>query len=868
MSSATRLSKILATGVGTSPAKPKPKKPNAVRRIMDREQNRERRVRESSVASVVSEPSVPNPTSSVRKSTRLQCANKACKNPNVVDGTCQSCGRVADDSNIVAEVTFGETSSGAAIVQGSYLGADQGGVRGVGGPAFRRVAGGGASEARERSLREAKQLLSQFAHQLRVSQSLAESAYRLYRMASNNNFVQGRRKTNVAAICLYAACRKETTNKVMLIDLADLIKTDVFLLGRSYKEFLSQFPDMREGTRPIILEDLIFRFASRLEFYHDTNKVAESAVRIAARMRHDNMTHGRRPAGICGAALIMAARAHNYRRTVREVVYIAKVTMTTLQERMSEFANVPSAQMTISEFSTNDFLETAHDPPWVYKQSKEWQEKHRRLRKRKLLELGAGTTSPNGEKRLRTAASAVAVSSPAGTQETEAAGIPPTPAASASPIIDKDGFVVPPRPQRVAELPMPIDPQLDGDINTVIATAATEVDAQLEALADEFGDESESDDSEVDPSSEMAMAAAQGIDISLTGKKVKPSNGKVASRKKNTTPLPVNDEWELDEANLEREMEGHLNDPALIGASAVITKDVEERRARENAAAMAQQPTPAASAPSSSPPLETTPTADGSTDNVEEEVDDGPLDPRFTPRSKVSDDPVVHEDEFADDPEVQFCRLGDAEVKIKEQIWANHNKEYMRQVQQKIFNSKMSEKNSAQKQRRTRIKKPRIGEGQASPAQSAEEAAVNMMRTRGISTKLDYSRLGAVFDRSTNIRGPGSTYGGTSASSASSTLPSTAGSEAGSDDEDEENDNVSRPTTSNGNALRSSSPAASETETAITAPSTEEDDDENSDDGGNGGQDDYEDEQFEETTFDPFADNDNTGFGEEDYDEY
>lgn len=33
--------------------------------------------------------------------------------------------QVLEESSIVAEVTFGETSGGAAIVQGSYVGADQ-----------------------------------------------------------------------------------------------------------------------------------------------------------------------------------------------------------------------------------------------------------------------------------------------------------------------------------------------------------------------------------------------------------------------------------------------------------------------------------------------------------------------------------------------------------------------------------------------------------------------------------------------------------------------------------------------------------------------------------------------------------------------
>src|SRR4051794_35904390 len=45
---------------------------------------------------------------------------------------CTECGMVLSDSNIVSEVQFGETSSGAAVVQGSYVGADQTHARSLG----------------------------------------------------------------------------------------------------------------------------------------------------------------------------------------------------------------------------------------------------------------------------------------------------------------------------------------------------------------------------------------------------------------------------------------------------------------------------------------------------------------------------------------------------------------------------------------------------------------------------------------------------------------------------------------------------------------------------------------------------------------
>ncbi|KAJ4402641.1 transcription factor TFIIIB subunit brf1 [Neurospora sp. IMI 360204] len=783
-------------------SKPKPKRPNAVRRIMEREESRERRFREASVASNGGA-SNTTPTAAPPKPNRPKCANPKCPKPNVVDGTCQTCGMVADDSNIVSEITFGESSSGAAVVHGTHVAFDQGGIRGVGGLAFRRVAGGGASEARERSLREVKALMQQYSYQLRIGQSISDIAFRYYKACSHANFVQGRRKQNVAAICLYAACRAENNHKIMLIDLADLLRADVFALGRGYKDFLNRFPEFLTGPRPIVIEDLIYRFASKLEFLHDTNKVALSAVRIAKRMQHDNITHGRRPAGICGAALIMAARAHNYRRTVREVVYIVKVTMATIQERMDEFASVPAAQMTVQDFHDKDPLEAgpAHDPPFVYKQTDEWKAKHTRPKKRKRKDAGDG--KKRGGKKIRT--------------NNGSSAAPQT--------IDKDGFVVPPVPRQEGDS----DPDVEAE--ALIVTAVAGEEQQLKTLVEEYGeldeeDEDEDDDSDsdldsgdeeddVDPSSEVAFAKAQGVDIAASGAST--SNGETAGKKGDKKKkkggkklrkitMPITQEWQTDEALLEKEMEGHLHDPEFLNAAqaekVATDKRVETEKKKKladarkkklelaqkakqqaaNSASASTAPAPAsAPASTSGPTVNPTPAPTSTeqpnttkeTDTVmedagaREERQDEPVTDRLNPSfpiqytrpqyipNKALDDPIVHEHEFADDPEVKYCRLGEAEAKMKEQIWVNIHVDFLRSKQQKVFDAKLAEKNKGPNSKKRKNKKNRVEDNGGVP-ETAEEAAVNMMRNRGISTKLDYSKLGQIFDLDFNEKGPGS----------------------------------------------------------------------------------------------------------------
>jgi len=174
----------------------------------------------------------------------------------------------------------------------------------------------------------------------------------------------------------------------MLIDFADILMINVFKLGRTYKALLDE---LRLGgnvfmMNPIDPESLIYRFAKQLEFGSATMQVASEAVRIVQRMNRDWMTTGRRPAGICGAALILAARMNNFRRTVREVVYVVKVTEITINQRLNEFGSTESGDLTVDQFRSVQ-LENAHDPP-SFTQAREGK-KPRRGRKRKAAETAA-----------------------------------------------------------------------------------------------------------------------------------------------------------------------------------------------------------------------------------------------------------------------------------------------------------------------------------------------------------------------------------------------------------------------------------------------------------------------------------------------
>ena len=62
-------------------------------------------------------------------------------------------------------------------------------------------------------------------------------------------------------------------------------------------------------------------------------------------MKKDWMHYGRRPSGLCGAALLIASRLHAFHRSVHDVIKVVKVHESTLRKRLNEFGETPVSQV-------------------------------------------------------------------------------------------------------------------------------------------------------------------------------------------------------------------------------------------------------------------------------------------------------------------------------------------------------------------------------------------------------------------------------------------------------------------------------------------------------------------------------------------
>uniref|UniRef100_A0A672NZ44 Transcription factor IIIB 90 kDa subunit n=1 Tax=Sinocyclocheilus grahami TaxID=75366 RepID=A0A672NZ44_SINGR len=271
------------------------------------------------------------------------------------DAVCMGCGSVLEDNIIVSEVTFVENSGGGSSAVGQFVAGDSSGnVPSLGGNFHTGV----GRESRAATLQNAKRQINHLGHQLQMNQHGLDTAFNFYKMALCKHLTRGRKSSHVIAACLYLVCRTEGTPH-MLLDLSDLLQVNVYVLGKTFLVLTRELCINAPAIDPCLY---IPRFAQMLEFGEKSHEVSMTALRLLQRMKRDWMHTGRRPSGLCGAALLVAAHMHEFRRTIKEVISVVKVCEATLRKRLNEFEDTPTSELTIEEFMRVD-LEQECDPP-------------------------------------------------------------------------------------------------------------------------------------------------------------------------------------------------------------------------------------------------------------------------------------------------------------------------------------------------------------------------------------------------------------------------------------------------------------------------------------------------------------------------
>ena len=157
----------------------------------------------------------------------------------------------------------------------------------------------------------------------------------------------------------FVMCRREKSAH-MLVDFSDVLQVNVYSLGATFLKFRR----VLNLELPLVDPSLyIHRFAAKLELGDAASAVGATALKVVQRMKRDWIETGRRPAGVCAAALLVSARAHGFHRTQQDVVSALRVCGMTVSKRLADFQATPAAQLTLREFHAQADSTEEQDPP-------------------------------------------------------------------------------------------------------------------------------------------------------------------------------------------------------------------------------------------------------------------------------------------------------------------------------------------------------------------------------------------------------------------------------------------------------------------------------------------------------------------------
>ncbi|KAL5755740.1 hypothetical protein ACOSQ2_020486 [Xanthoceras sorbifolium] len=247
---------------------------------------------------------------------------------------CDFCGRVIDSYNFATDVQFTKDGAGQSRMDGRFVNSIQSEY--------------GSSQER---LRRALMDLGYLKDSLDIDHSdeVLKVAEGFYKIAFSKGFTRGRKTEQVQASCLYLACR-EKDKPFLLIDFSYYLNINVYELGAVYLQ-LCQVLYLADQPFRKLVDPSIFLHKFSVSLWPEENKkICRTARDILASMKRDWMTTGRKPSGLCGAALYISALTHGVKISKSKIIEKVHMCEATLTKRLVEFETTDSGSLTIEDF--------------------------------------------------------------------------------------------------------------------------------------------------------------------------------------------------------------------------------------------------------------------------------------------------------------------------------------------------------------------------------------------------------------------------------------------------------------------------------------------------------------------------------------
>jgi len=267
---------------------------------------------------------------------------------------CTRCGEVLEEGRVVTELSFSQSGDGRASVSGQRVaGYSLGGTGGDRLGAFWNSSGVAISgqAALSTTLQRGGMRVEWIGQRLGLRNHVIDEGKRMFQLAAQRNFTTGRKTSHVAAACMYIVCRRDK-EPYLLLDFADALHTSVRELGQIYMKLVRLLNLDKVLDIPVVDPSLFMeRFSQRLDLGQKGSQlVSHTAARLIQAMSRHWICTGRRPTGLCGAALLIACKYHGFERSPSFLAEIVRIGEVTIRKRLHELQQTPTASLTVEQF--------------------------------------------------------------------------------------------------------------------------------------------------------------------------------------------------------------------------------------------------------------------------------------------------------------------------------------------------------------------------------------------------------------------------------------------------------------------------------------------------------------------------------------
>ncbi|KAJ0590007.1 putative transcription factor TFIIB, brf1, TBP-binding domain, cyclin, Cyclin-like superfamily [Helianthus annuus] len=264
------------------------------------------------------------------------CAQNTDTHRDYSTGTicCVDCGKVVSQEVFTEDTQFVKDAAGGARMDGNIV----------------RSATTSFADSHRRTLSKGNDIIYWLIEKYGIND--VNHATQYYVIAVERGFTRGRRTAQVAGACLYVACR-EKEKPFLLIEFSSELGVSVYELGTVYLQ-LCQLLSLQNHPfvqRPVDPSLFMHRYTRELMKDGDNKNVLNTALHLAVSMKRDWIQTGRKPSGICAAAIYVSSVLHGYNFSKADVVKAVHICEATLTKRLIEFENTEAGSLTIEEFT-------------------------------------------------------------------------------------------------------------------------------------------------------------------------------------------------------------------------------------------------------------------------------------------------------------------------------------------------------------------------------------------------------------------------------------------------------------------------------------------------------------------------------------